>query len=122
MGCVLQCAYSLSLSPSRNLGGSAKLVIDIIKFEPAVKRALLFACGNSLVCDTTEEARRVAFGTPERRKVHIITPIILLISLYCRLSLWMGLCFRSQVLFQVELVILKQKLKDGMRRYYNTIQ
>lgn len=78
--CILQCTFSFS--PCRNLGGSAKLVIDIIKFEPPVKRALLFACGNSLVCDTTEEARRVAFGTPERRKVHNITPLILIITLF----------------------------------------
>ncbi len=29
----------------------------------------MFACGNSLVCDTMEDARRVAFGGSERRKV-----------------------------------------------------
>ena len=34
-----------------------------------VQRALQFACGNALVCDTMEEARKVAFGGPERRRV-----------------------------------------------------
>jgi len=30
---------------------------------------VVFACGNSLVCDSMEDARRVAFGGEERRKV-----------------------------------------------------
>ena len=30
---------------------------------------MVFACGNSLVCETMEDARRVAFGSGERRKV-----------------------------------------------------
>ena len=34
-----------------------------------MQRALQFACGNALVCDTMEEARKVAFGGPERRRV-----------------------------------------------------
>eukprot|EP00731_Ephydatia_muelleri_P024127 Em0016g398a len=53
----------------RELGGSAKPVIDIIHFNPpAIKRALQYACGNALVCDTMEEARKVAYGGSERRK------------------------------------------------------
>lgn len=47
-----------------------KLVIDVIRYDPPViKKALLFACGNALVCETVEDARRVAFGGPERHKV-----------------------------------------------------
>ena len=34
-----------------------------------LQRALQFACGNALVCDTMEEARKIAFGGPERRRV-----------------------------------------------------
>lgn len=30
---------------------------------------MVFACGNSLVCETMEDARRVAFGGSERKKV-----------------------------------------------------
>lgn len=53
----------------RQIGGSAKLVIDVIKFEPAtIKKALQFACGNALVCDGMEEARKLAFGGAERKK------------------------------------------------------
>ncbi|XP_065668984.1 structural maintenance of chromosomes protein 1A isoform X2 [Hydra vulgaris] len=53
----------------REIGGSAKLVIDIIKYDPScIKKALQFSCGNSLVCDTAEEARQVAFRGSERRR------------------------------------------------------
>ena len=37
------------------------------------QRALQFACGNAVVCDTMEEARKVAFGGSERRKVVSVT-------------------------------------------------
>lgn len=53
----------------RDIGGSTKLVIDVMKFHnPSIKPALLFACGNALVCDTMDEARSIAFDGPERRK------------------------------------------------------
>ena len=46
-----------------------KLVFDVIKFEPpAIKKALLYACGNALVCESTEDARLVAFGGNQRLK------------------------------------------------------
>ncbi|KAK7102755.1 structural maintenance of chromosomes protein 1A-like [Littorina saxatilis] len=48
---------------------NVKLVIDVIRYDPPViKKALLFACGNALVCETVEDARRVAFGGQERHK------------------------------------------------------
>lgn len=77
----------------RQIGGSAKLVIDVIKHDPAcikvknalnvtlsnyiklilliilsLQKALVFTCGNALVCDTMDEARRLAFNGAERRK------------------------------------------------------
>lgn len=33
-----------------------------------LQKALQYACGNALVCDTMEEARKVAFGGAERQK------------------------------------------------------
>lgn len=49
---------------------NVKLVIDVIRYDPPViKKALLFACGNALVCESVEDARRVAFGSVERHKV-----------------------------------------------------
>ncbi|KAL3853418.1 hypothetical protein ACJMK2_016957 [Sinanodonta woodiana] len=48
---------------------NVKLVIDVIRYDPpGVKKALQFACGNALVCETVEDARRVAFGGHERHK------------------------------------------------------
>lgn len=32
------------------------------------QRALLFACGNTLVCETVEEARKLAYSGQERKK------------------------------------------------------
>lgn len=52
----------------RELRG-AKLVIDVIRYEPPhIKKALQYACGNALVCDNVEDARRIAFGGPYRHK------------------------------------------------------
>ena len=56
----------------RKLGGTSKLLIDAIKWDPPeIKRALQFACGSAIVCDTMEEARKIAFmsGDRERKKV-----------------------------------------------------
>ncbi|KAK2152444.1 hypothetical protein LSH36_328g01029 [Paralvinella palmiformis] len=48
---------------------NVKLVIDVIRYDPAcIKKALLFACGNALVCESVEDARKVAFGLTERHK------------------------------------------------------
>ncbi|KAL8609913.1 hypothetical protein ACOMHN_016388 [Nucella lapillus] len=48
---------------------NVKLVIDVIRYDPPViKKALLFACGSALVCESVEDARRVAFGGHERHK------------------------------------------------------
>ncbi|XP_065059066.1 structural maintenance of chromosomes protein 1A-like [Rhopilema esculentum] len=53
----------------RQLGGTAKLVIDVIHFKPpTIKKALQYACGNAIVCDNMEEARKFAFSGSERRK------------------------------------------------------
>ena len=45
----------------RNYARGARLAIDVIEYNPEVERAMLFACGNALVCDTMEIARHVAY-------------------------------------------------------------
>ena len=63
-----------------------KLVVDVIRCDPAcIKKALLFACGNALVCETVEDARRVAFNLSERHKVCLST--CLSVSVCVHLSL-----------------------------------
>jgi structural maintenance of chromosome 1 len=48
---------------------NTKMLIDVIKFNPpAIKKALMFAVGNCLVCESDEDARTLAFAT-ERNKV-----------------------------------------------------
>ncbi|KAM6151560.1 structural maintenance of chromosomes protein 1B-like [Rhynchocyon petersi] len=44
-----------------------ELMVDVIRTQfPRVKKAIQFVCGNSLVCETAEEARHIAFHGPER--------------------------------------------------------
>lgn len=42
-----------------------KLLVDVISIrddDPVVREVLEFICGNSMVCDTAELARRIAYG------------------------------------------------------------
>lgn len=74
---VLDCLYEVCISSRfcyREIREpkNVKLVIDVIQYDlPPVKRALLFACGNSLVCETVDDARKVAFGMQDRHKVSV---------------------------------------------------
>ncbi|XP_073724742.1 structural maintenance of chromosomes protein 1B isoform X3 [Misgurnus anguillicaudatus] len=47
----------------------AKMVVDVVQCAqnaPQLKRVVQYVCGNSLVCDTLKDARRIAFDGPER--------------------------------------------------------
>eukprot|EP00245_Coleochaete_scutata_P002170 TRINITY_DN1284_c0_g1_i1.p1 TRINITY_DN1284_c0_g1~~TRINITY_DN1284_c0_g1_i1.p1 ORF type:complete len:1228 (-),score=375.50 TRINITY_DN1284_c0_g1_i1:655-4338(-) len=46
----------------RTVGGTAKLLVDVIEYDREIEKALLYACGNTLVCDTLDEARHLAYG------------------------------------------------------------
>lgn len=51
-------------------------MIDVIRYEPPhIKKALQYACGNALVCENVEDARRIAFGGPYRHKVRDLISI-----------------------------------------------
>ncbi|PPR99427.1 hypothetical protein GOBAR_AA21245 [Gossypium barbadense] len=79
----------------RTLGGTAKLIFDVIqypflklryayafcvlnirKFDPALEKAVLFSVGNTLVCDDLEEAKVLSW-TGERFKVVTVDGILL---------------------------------------------
>ncbi|GAV83648.1 SMC_N domain-containing protein/SMC_hinge domain-containing protein [Cephalotus follicularis] len=60
----------------RNLGGTAKLIFDVIHFDPALEKAVLFAVGNTLVCDDLDEAKRLSWSG-ERFKVVTLDGILL---------------------------------------------
>lgn len=40
-------------------------------FDPALERAVLYAVGNTLVCDQLDEAKRLAWGS-ERHKGYLL--------------------------------------------------
>lgn len=40
---------------------NVKLVLDVIKYDKQYYKALLYACGNALVCDNDDDARRLAY-------------------------------------------------------------
>ena len=70
-----------------------KLVVDVIRYDPpSIKKALIFACGNALVCETVEDARKVAFGLGERHKVwcHRLILCVLMVPL-------ITLCFQWEI-------------------------
>jgi structural maintenance of chromosome 1 len=49
---------------------NTKVLFDVIKFTPPqIKKALMFAVGNCLVCESDEDARNLAFNGGERHKV-----------------------------------------------------
>ena len=45
----------------RELGGTAKLVIDVVSYDNAYHRAMLHSLGDCVVCDTHAEAKRLAY-------------------------------------------------------------
>lgn len=43
----------------RSFTKGARLAVDVIQYEPSVERAIHHACGNALICDTSEIAMNV---------------------------------------------------------------
>ncbi|KAL0676836.1 hypothetical protein Bca4012_004817 [Brassica carinata] len=64
------------LESLRNLDGTAKLAFDVIQYPLQIKKAVLFAVGNTLVCDDLDEAKRLSW-TGERFKVVTVDGILL---------------------------------------------
>lgn len=52
------------------------MVVDVVQCAqnaPQLKRVIQYVCGNSLVCETLKDARRIAFDGPERLQVSTVT-------------------------------------------------
>ncbi|KAL7087967.1 hypothetical protein ACP275_13G100800 [Erythranthe tilingii] len=61
----------------RTLGGTAKLVFDVVDFDRAFEKAVLYAVGNTLVCDEISEAKRLGWSRQGLLKVVTIDGTLL---------------------------------------------
>mmetsp|Transcript_15220 Transcript_15220/g.45620 ORF Transcript_15220/g.45620 Transcript_15220/m.45620 type:complete len:1278 (-) Transcript_15220:184-4017(-) len=61
----------------RNLSDTAKLATDLLVFEERFEPAVLYACGGTLVCETLDEARRIAFGGRQRQRVVTLSGVLI---------------------------------------------
>lgn len=57
----------------RTFGGSCKPVVDVLDYNPELENAIRYALGESLVCDTLQEARHIAFGNSDGKRYKVIT-------------------------------------------------
>ena len=58
----------------RRLKGSFKLVYDVFRRDESVDKALLYACGNTLLCDSEKEARDLCYaGGRNTGKYKVVT-------------------------------------------------
>ena len=52
----------------RSFAKGARLAVDVIQYDYAVERAMHYACGNALVCDTMDVARYVCYDKGQEVK------------------------------------------------------
>jgi len=52
----------------RSLSPQARLAIDVIQYAPVIERAISYACGNAMVCDTMDVARNICYERAQRVK------------------------------------------------------
>ena len=52
----------------RSFAKGARLAVDVLEFDSSVERAIHYACGNALVCDTMDVARHVVYDKGQEVK------------------------------------------------------
>lgn len=45
----------------RSVGRGTRLVRDVLEFDDSIERAIMYACGNAVVCESETEARRLCY-------------------------------------------------------------
>eukprot|EP01050_Picozoa_sp_SAG11_P003639 SAG11_NODE_211_length_12281_cov_11.326219_3_plen_863_part_00 len=58
---------------ARHLGGTSKLVLDVISYDPKFEKALLYAVGNAICIDSLDEARKVAYQQSRETRRKTVT-------------------------------------------------
>jgi structural maintenance of chromosome 1 len=53
----------------RQLGAHTRLALDVLSFDERLRSAVHYVVGNSLICDSVDMARRLAFGPDRHDKV-----------------------------------------------------
>lgn len=61
----------------RSLSVHARLAVDVVQFPPAVERAVHFACGSTLLCDTLDVARELCYERNQRVKAVTLTGTVI---------------------------------------------
>lgn len=57
----------------RSLGGTKKPVADVLRYPREIQAAVEYACGNSVVCDTLEEAKQLCFHNGDGKRYKCVT-------------------------------------------------
>lgn len=57
----------------RTFKGTCKPVSDVIQFDVSLEPAIRYAIGQTLVCDTLDEARRVAYQSGDGQRYKVVT-------------------------------------------------
>lgn len=52
----------------RTLSPHARLAVDVMQYAPVVERAVHYACGNTMICDTFDVARDICYERHQRVK------------------------------------------------------
>jgi structural maintenance of chromosome 1 len=47
--------------------GRYRLTLDVISCDESIRKAVLYAVGNSIICDDLDSARQICFGNPESK-------------------------------------------------------
>lgn len=51
---------------------NVKLLYDVLQYDPpAIKRAVLYATNNALVCETAEDANKVAYELGDNKRYDV---------------------------------------------------
>lgn len=96
----------------RTLGGSAQLVFDVIQFDQALEKAILFAVQNTIVCNDLKEAKYLSWDG-DRLKVVTLDGILLTKSGTMTGGTSGGMEARSHKWDDKKIDVLKKK-KEGL--------